>query len=139
MGSSGYLAAEIEREVYAHEIAMERDEIALMPEIERDELALIYQAKGIDAEHAQNLATQVMADPEQMLAEQVQEELGIGVSTSSPLQEGRDTGLSTAVGALDSVLPFLLFHRPTPALGALSIPAISLRVVGAGRYPSSAP
>jgi hypothetical protein len=33
MGSSGYLAAQSEREVYAHEIAMERDEIALMPEI----------------------------------------------------------------------------------------------------------
>src|SRR3954470_3589188 len=40
MGSSGYLAAQSEREVNAHEIAMERDEIALMPEIERDELAL---------------------------------------------------------------------------------------------------
>ena len=26
---------------------MERDEIALMPEIERDELALIYEAKGM--------------------------------------------------------------------------------------------
>ncbi|MEP6729391.1 MAG: VIT1/CCC1 transporter family protein, partial [bacterium] len=35
MGSSGYLAAQSEREVYAHEIAMERDEVALMPEIER--------------------------------------------------------------------------------------------------------
>ena len=70
MGSSGYLAAQSEREVYAHEIAMERDEIALMPEIERDELALIYEAKGIDREHAHALATQVMADPEQMLAEQ---------------------------------------------------------------------
>src|SRR5260221_11073203 len=110
MGSSGYLAAEIEREVYAHEIAMERDEIALMPEIERDELALIYQAKGIDAEHAQNLATQVMADPEQMLAEQVQEELGIGVSTSSPLQGGWLTGLSPAVGRAVSVTPSFIFQ-----------------------------
>src|SRR5260221_11501918 len=116
MGSSGYLAAEIEREVYAHEIAMERDEIALMPEIERDELALIYQAKGIDAEHAQNLATQVMADPEQMLAEQVQEELGIGVSTSSPLQEGLMTGLSTAGWALCPVLPLFIFQGRSPRI-----------------------
>ena len=52
MGSSGYLAAQSEREVYAHEIAMERDEIALMPEIERDELALIYEAKGMDRDSA---------------------------------------------------------------------------------------
>ena len=47
MGASGYLAAKSEQEVYAHEIAMEKDEIALMPEIERDELALIYEAKGM--------------------------------------------------------------------------------------------
>ena len=47
MGSSGYLAAKSEQEVYAHEISMERDEIALMPEVERDELALIYEAKGM--------------------------------------------------------------------------------------------
>lgn len=133
MGSSGYLAAESEREVFAHEIAMERDEIALMPEVERDELALIYQAKGIDAEHAQNLATQLMADPEQMLAEQVQEELGIGVSTSSPFQEGWITGLATAVGALIPVLPFFMFQGRTAAIAAFSISMISHWVVGAAR------
>ena len=48
MGSSGYLAAKSEQEVHAHEIAMERDEIAYMPELERDELALIYETKGMD-------------------------------------------------------------------------------------------
>ena len=106
MGSSGYLAAKSEREVYAHEIAMERDEIALMPEIERDELALIYEAKGMDRESAHRIATQVMADPERMLAEQVQEELGISESATSPLREAWITGLATAVGALIPVLPF---------------------------------
>ena len=111
MGSSGYLAAKSEREVYAHEIAMERDEIALMPEIERDELALIYEAKGMDRESAHALATQVMADPETMLAEQVQEELGIAESDTSPLREAWITGLATAVGALIPVLPVLLPRR----------------------------
>src|SRR5438552_2043123 len=47
MGASGYLAAKSEQEVYANEIAMERDEIALMPDVEREELALIYEAKGM--------------------------------------------------------------------------------------------
>jgi VIT1/CCC1 family predicted Fe2+/Mn2+ transporter len=44
MGSSGYLAAKSEAEVYAHEIAMEKEEIRIMPEVEQDELALAYQA-----------------------------------------------------------------------------------------------
>src|SRR5438309_2288362 len=88
MGSSGYLAAKSEQEVYANEIAMERDEIALMPEVERDELALIYEAKGMSAESAHALATEVMANPARMLEEQVQEELGIGEPHMSPLREG---------------------------------------------------
>ena len=48
MGSSGYLAAKSEQEVYAHEIAMEKEEIRLMPEVEAEELALVYEAKGVD-------------------------------------------------------------------------------------------
>src|SRR5258708_10828901 len=74
-----------------------------------------------------------MADPEQMLAEQVQEELGIGVSTSSPLQEGWITGLSTAVGALFPVLPFFMFQGRTAAIAAFSIAMISHWIGGAAR------
>ena len=133
MGSSGYLAAKSEQEVYAHEIAMERDEIALMPEIERDELALIYEAKGMDAASAHALATQVMADPARMLEEQVQEELGIGKPTMSPLREGWVTGSATAVGALIPVFPFLIWEG-TWAIGAsFIISMLSHWLVGAAR------
>jgi VIT1/CCC1 family predicted Fe2+/Mn2+ transporter len=133
MGSSGYLAAQSEREVYAHEIAMERDEIALMPEIERDELALIYEAKGMDRESAHRIATQVMADPERMLAEQVQEELGIAESGTSPFREAWITGLATAVGALIPVLPFFFLSGPSAVVVSFVISMLSHWVVGAAR------
>jgi vacuolar iron transporter family protein len=133
MGSSGYLAAQSEREVHAHEIEMERDEIALMPEIERDELALIYEAKGMDRDSAFRIATQVMADPEKMLAEQVQEELGISEPTSSPLREGWITGFATAVGALIPVLPFFIFDGPTAVVVSFVISMLSHWLVGAAR------
>ena len=133
MGSSGYLAAQSEREVYAYEIAMERDEVALMPEIERDELALIYEAKGMDRESAHRIATQVMADPEKMLAEQVQEELGIAESATSPLREAWITGTATAVGALIPVLPFLFLQGRVAVIMSFSIAMISHWVVGAAR------
>jgi VIT1/CCC1 family predicted Fe2+/Mn2+ transporter len=133
MGASGYLAAQSEREVYEHEIAMERDEIALMPEIERDELALIYEAKGIDREHAFALATQVMADPEQMLAEQVQEELGISEAASSPLREAWITGTATAIGALIPVMPFFFLDGRLAAFVAFGVAMLSHWIVGAAR------
>ncbi len=133
MGSSGYLAAKSEQEVYAHEIAMERDEIALMPEVERDELALIYQAKGMDAAAAHALATEVMADPDRMLDEQVQEELGIGERGMSPLREGWVTGLATAVGAFIPVAPFLFWSGKTAIVVAFAISMLSHWLVGAAR------
>jgi VIT1/CCC1 family predicted Fe2+/Mn2+ transporter len=133
MGSSGYLAAKSEREVYDYEIAMERDEIALMPEIERDELALIYEAKGMDAAAAHALATQVMADPARMLQEQVQEELKIGEQTISPFREGWVTGLATAFGAIIPVFPFFFFDGRTAMIVAFAVSMLSHFLVGAAR------
>jgi VIT1/CCC1 family predicted Fe2+/Mn2+ transporter len=133
MGSSGYLAAKSEAEVYAHEIAMERDEIALMPEVERDELALIYEAKGMEAESAMALATQVMADPQRMLDEQVQEELGISDPHMSPLREGWVTGLATAFGAVIPVFPFFVLTGTSAVVLAFVLSMASHFLVGAAR------
>jgi VIT1/CCC1 family predicted Fe2+/Mn2+ transporter len=123
MGSSGWLAAKSEREVFEHEIAMEREEIRLMPDLERDELSLIYQAKGIPFEQSEALATQVMADPERALQEKVREELGIGEASSSPMREAMITGVATAIGSLIPVAP-LLFGSGQWALWASFVVAM---------------
>src|SRR5438105_6371975 len=133
MGSSGYLASKSEREVYDYEISMEKTEVDLMPEIERDELAVIYEAKGMDRESAHALATQIMADPELMLKEQVQEELKIGELGMSPLKEGWLTGLATAFGAAIPVFPFLLWHGTTAIVISFTIAMLSHFIVGAAR------
>jgi VIT1/CCC1 family predicted Fe2+/Mn2+ transporter len=133
MGASGYLAAKSEQEVYAHEIAMEKDEIALMPEVERDELALIYEVKGMHRDAAHALATEVMADPERMLKEQVQEELKIGGHEESPLREGWITGTATAVGALIPVFPFFVSSGYTAIWLSFTLAMASHFLVGAAR------
>ena len=133
MGSSGYLASKSEQEVYAHEIAMERDEIALMPEVERDELALIYEAKGMPADAAHALATQVMADPPRMLDEQVQEELKIGPRAMSPFREAWITGSATAIGALIPVFPFFFLDGMAAAVVSFVVSMASHFLVGAAR------
>jgi vacuolar iron transporter family protein len=133
MGSSGYLASKSEREVYEYEIAMEKVEVELMPEIERDELALIYEAKGMDRESAHGLATQIMADPQLMLKEQVQEELKIGEMKLSPLREGWITGLATAFGAAIPVFPFLIWQGRTAIIVSFTVSMLSHFLVGAAR------
>ena len=133
MGSSGYLASKSEREVYEYEISMEKTEVDLMPEIERDELAVIYEAKGMDRESAHSLATQIMADPQLMLKEQVQEELKIGEFNMSPLKEGWLTGLATAFGAAIPVFPFLVWHGATAIIISFALSMLSHFLVGAAR------
>lgn len=130
MASSGYLAAKSEQEVYQHEIEMERDEIALMPEVERDELALMYEAKGMRREVAEQLATEIMHDPERMLREQVQEELEIGEPNMSPMREAWLTGAATAIGALIPVLPFFFLTGATAVVTSFAIAMASHFFVG---------
>ncbi len=133
MGSSGYLAAKSEREVYDHEIAMEREEIRLMPELETEELSLLYQAKGIPEDQSDELARQVMSDPAKALEEKVREELKIGEASSTPFREAWVTGLATAIGAFIPVAPLLFSTEPWALYTSFTLAMISHFGVGAAR------
>src|SRR5713101_1223400 len=133
MGSSGYLAAKSEQEVWEHEIAMEKEEIRLMPEIEEEELALVYQAKGVDPRTARRMASEVMQDPERALGEQVREELKIGEAHATPFKEGWVTGVATAIGAFIPVAPFVVLSGRTAAWTAFAVAMLSHFAVGAAR------
>ncbi len=133
MGSSGYLAAKSEQEVYDHEISMEAEEIRLMPEVETEELALIYESRGMEAEAAARAAQAVIADPERALKEKVREELGIAEQRISPLREGWVTGLATAVGAFIPVAPFLVMSGAAAMWTSFGIAMASHFAVGAAR------
>ncbi|HET9512653.1 MAG TPA: VIT1/CCC1 transporter family protein [Gemmatimonadales bacterium] len=133
MGASGYLAAKSEREVHEHEIAMEREEIRLMPELEEEELRLVYQAKGIPEAQARQYAATMMADPERALEEKVREELGIGESHGSPFKEGWITGTATAIGAFIPVAPLLISTDAWAVWASFGIAMLSHFGVGAAR------
>jgi VIT1/CCC1 family predicted Fe2+/Mn2+ transporter len=133
MGSSGYLAAKSEQEVYAHEIAMEADEIAMMPEVEAEELALIYETKGIARDQARAMAQEVIRDPARALAEKVREELKIGEAHTTPLREGWITGSATAVGALIPVAPFFVLTGGAAIWTSFTLAMASHFAVGAAR------
>ena len=133
MGSSGYLAAKSEREVFEHEIAMEKEEIRLMPDLEQEELSLLYQAKGIPTQQAEALAAQIMQDPARALEEQVREELKIGEATSTPMREGWVTGIATALGAIIPVAPLLLDTGPVAIWTSFALAMLCHFGVGAAR------
>jgi VIT1/CCC1 family predicted Fe2+/Mn2+ transporter/rubrerythrin len=133
MGSSGYLAAVSEREVYENEKKMEAEEIALMPELEAEELALIYEAKGINKDEARKMAFDIIKNPALALKESVREELGINESNTSPFKEGWVTGLATAIGSFIPVAPFLFLKGPAAIYVSFAISMLSHFGVGAAR------
>ena len=133
MGSSGYLAAVSEKEVFDYEKQMEREEIHLMPELEAEELAIIYESKGMSKTDATALANEVIKNPDQALEEKVREELGIVESNVSPIKEGWITGTATAVGAFIPILPFLFLTGSSAIWTSFIISMAAHFGVGAAR------
>ena len=99
MAMGEWISVQSSRELYAHQIEVERLEIATMPELETEELALIYRAKGVPAAEARALAERIMGDEETALDAMAREELGI---------DPDELGGSAAVAAVASFVPFTL-------------------------------
>lgn len=133
MGASGFLAAKSEQDVYDHEISMEAEEIALMPELEQEELTAIYQSKGMDSKAAQELAGALMKDPQRVLEEKVREELGLASATIKPFKEAWLTGTATAIGALIPLVPFIFWKGQTAIVLAFIAAMASHFAVGSIR------
>ena len=133
MGSSGYLAAKSEAEVASRQIAIEKEELRLMPDLEEAELALILEAKGLAPERARETAHAMMRDPTQALDTKVQEELGIQAPSVTPLADGVVTGTATALGALIPLLPFLAMDARSAIWVSLTISMLAHFAVGAAR------
>lgn len=121
MGSSAFLAAKAEREVYEAEIERERREIEESPDHEREELSLIYQLKGLTEEEARRTAATISSHPDTFLKTMASEELGLtDRNFPNPWVSMLSGTVSTAVGGMIPVIPFLLAHG-TPAIIASAV------------------
>ena len=125
--------AKSEAEVSARQIAIERDELRLMPDLEEKELALILEVKGLTPENARVSAEAMMRDPTRALATKVQEELGIQPASVTPLADGLVTGTATAVGAIIPLLPFLMVPAGPAIWLSLTVSMLAHFGVGAAR------
>lgn len=133
MGASGYLAAKSESEVAARQIAIEKEEMRLMPDLEEKELMIILEAKGLTPDRARETAHAMMADPQQALDTKVQEELRIQAPSVTPLADGLVTGTATAVGALIPMVPFFTMEAGVAIWVSLTVAMLAHFAVGAAR------
>lgn len=104
-----------------------------MPDLEEQELALIYEAKGLTPERARDTAKAMMEDPARALATQVSEELNIHPAELEPLKDGTITGISTAIGAIIPIVPFIVMSHGNAVWASLVISMAAHFGIGAAR------
>jgi VIT1/CCC1 family predicted Fe2+/Mn2+ transporter len=132
MAAGEYVSVRSQRELYEHQIALERDELKQYPEAEAQELALIYAAKGLPKKEAGRLAQRLVADPEHALDTLAREELGLNpAELGSPLGAAISSFVSFAAGAVLPLAPFLLMPGAGALPSSIGITAVALFVVGA--------
>lgn len=131
MAAGEWVSVRSQRELYEHEIAVERRELEQFPDDERRELELIYRAKGLDQSLAEQLADRIMQNRDVALDTLVREELGLNPGDlGSPWGAGASSFLAFAAGALVPLLPFLMTTGASALLSSAVVSASALALVG---------
>jgi vacuolar iron transporter family protein len=133
MGSGEYVSMRVQREVLERLLHLEANELRADPEGERDELAAIYESKGLSADLASRVATQVMRDPSVALDTHAREELGIDPAEGlgSPWGAAISSFGMFALGALLPLIPFFFGGGTVAIVLTGVIAAVALLTVGA--------
>jgi len=112
MAAGEYVSMRAQRELLERELEIERVELERRPDSERRELAQIYRSRGVAPDVADQLAREMMADPQLALETHAREELGIDPSElGSPVQAAVSSFVAFAVGALVPLVPWFFVAR----------------------------
>ena len=133
MAIGEWLSVQSARELYAHQIAVEREELVQVPQEEEEELALIYEAKGLSVEQARATAHSIVAgDAGRALDTLAREELGIdpdALGGSAWVAAGTSFCLF-ALGAIVPVAPYLVASGLPAIIASVVVSAMALMAVG---------
>ena len=108
MAAGEYVSLRAQAELVERELEIERRSIAENPEAETAELAAIYRERGLDPDHADQVAEGLMADPEVALEVHAREELGVNpAQLGNPMVASASSFGSFALGAFVPLVPWL--------------------------------
>jgi len=132
MALGEWISVRSSAEYFEHQLGIEREELAEMPEEEAEELTLIYQAKGLSEDEARITARRILAQPETALSTLAREELGIaGDQDASAWVAATVSFLMFGIGALLPVLPWFFVGGVLGTGLAIALSACGLFILGA--------
>jgi VIT1/CCC1 family predicted Fe2+/Mn2+ transporter len=131
MAAGEYNSMRVQAELLERELAVERRHLAADPEAETLLLRRIYEAKGMDRATAEEVARQLMADPETALEEHAKEELGIDPrALGSPIGAAVSSLLSFSLGAVIPLVPWFFSQGTAAIVASLTLAVLAAAVVG---------
>jgi len=133
MALGEWLSVQSSRELHQHQLELERAELEANPEEEAEELALIYQARGVEAATAREMAERLVRDPAAALDALAREELGVDPEElgGSAWVAASTSFVLFAIGAIVPVLPFMLSSGTRAVAVSLAISGVALFAIGA--------
>ena len=132
MAAGEYISVQSQREVLQHQIALERAELAAIPEEEKEELVGIYVSKGIPEPDARRIADKIFEDPETALESMVREELGLDPKQlGSPWSAATGSFAAFCLGAIVPVIPYLFGGGTLIFMTSFFVSLAALFMVGA--------
>ncbi len=133
MALGEWLSVQSSRELYQHQIGIEKAELAAAPQEEAEELALIYEARGVPKDDAQSMAQHIISDSASALDTLAREELSIDPSElgGSAWEAALTSFFLFSVGAIIPVIPHIFLSGLTAVIVSLILSAIGLFTIGA--------
>jgi predicted membrane protein (TIGR00267 family) len=141
MGAVGYTSEIAERDYYLSQLQREEREIDEIPHMEIQEVRDIYAKKGFKGELLEEVVKVITSDRQVWLDTMMQQELRLNpVEANRPLKAAVLIGLSSFVGAMIPLIPFILMYWLNPHLEngiriatyiVMAISALTLFAVGA--------
>jgi VIT1/CCC1 family predicted Fe2+/Mn2+ transporter len=132
MAAGEYISMQSQRELSERQIALEREEMKVMPEAEEQELAGIYRAKGLSRQEAAMVAHRLMQDPQAALDTKIREELGLDPNELGSAWGAAGSSFAAfAIGAIIPLVPFLLTSGTAAILISVTLALAALFAVGA--------
>lgn len=130
MAAGEYVSVSSQADTERADLDRERRELATQPEAELEELAGIYQARGLDASLARQVATQLMA--KDALAAHARDELGLTEAfTARPIQAALASAASFAAGAVVPLIVALTAPERYLLAGVVIVSLALLALLGA--------
>ena len=134
MAIGEWLSVQSARELYAHQVKVESEELLNVPDEEEEELTLIYQSKGLTAEQARLMAKSIIGGEHARAVDTLaREELGI-----DPDELGGSAWVAAltsfflfAAGAIVPLAPFFFASGVAAVVVSVLVSAAALMLVGA--------